>query len=64
MTVEGTAGRRGDGRRHGHQEILEVKIDPAVIDPEDPELLEDSVLAAVNEGTRKARSWPSRKWPR
>ena len=56
MTVEGTAGgRRGDGRRQRPPGNLEVKIDPAVIDPEDPELLEDSVLAAVNEALRKAQ---------
>lgn len=56
MTVEGTA---GGGVvtvvANGHQEIMEVKIDPQIIDPEDVELLEDSVLAAVNEALRKAQ---------
>lgn len=32
----------------GAQELLSVKIDPSVIDPEDPEMLEDLVVAAIN----------------
>lgn len=39
----------------GQQNIVEIKIDPEVVDPEDVELLEDLVLAAVNEAKRKAR---------
>jgi DNA-binding YbaB/EbfC family protein len=34
--------------------VKEIKIDPDAIDPEDPELLQDMVLAAVNEAFRKA----------
>lgn len=40
---------------NGHQEVQEIKIDPAAIDPEDVEMLEDLVLAAVNEGLRKSQ---------
>ena len=40
---------------NGQQEILSVKIDPEVIKPDDREMLEDLVLAAVNEGMRKAK---------
>lgn len=40
---------------NGRQEVLSVKIDPAVIDPNDIEMLEDLVLAAVNEALRKSR---------
>jgi DNA-binding YbaB/EbfC family protein len=40
----------------GAGEILEVKIAPDAIDPEDPEMLEDLVLAAVNEAIRNAQS--------
>ena len=36
-------------------EITEIKIDPQAIDPEDPEMLEDMVLAAVNEALRNAQ---------
>lgn len=39
----------------GKQEIKEVKIKPEVIDPEDAEMLEDLVLAAVNEALRKSQ---------
>lgn len=40
---------------NGNQEILSIKIDPVVITPEDPQMLEDLVLAATNEALRKAR---------
>ena len=39
----------------GHLRLLEITIDPEAIDPEDPELLQDMVLAAVNEGIRSAQ---------
>lgn len=37
----------------GHKQVLGVKIDPEVIDPEDPGMLEDLIAAAVNEASRK-----------
>ncbi len=37
----------------GTQEVLSVTIDPAVIDPEDPEMLGDLVVAAVNQAMRQ-----------
>ena len=40
----------------GAGEIREIKIDPKAIDPADPELLEDMVLAAVNEALRSAQA--------
>lgn len=40
---------------NGRQEVLSIKIDPAVIDPNDIEMLEDLVVAAVNEALRKSR---------
>ncbi|HEV8309018.1 MAG TPA: YbaB/EbfC family nucleoid-associated protein [Methylomirabilota bacterium] len=40
---------------NGNQEILSIKIDRDVITPDDPQMLEDLVLAAVNEALRKAR---------
>jgi DNA-binding YbaB/EbfC family protein len=39
----------------GALEVRSVQIDPAAIDPEDPELLGDMVLAAVNEALRSAQ---------
>ncbi|MDR1775236.1 MAG: YbaB/EbfC family nucleoid-associated protein [Actinomycetes bacterium] len=38
----------------GDQQLKSVKIDPAAVDPADVELLEDMVLAAVNEAARSA----------
>ena len=32
----------------GKKELLEIKIDPEVVDPDDVEMLEDLILAAVN----------------
>jgi DNA-binding YbaB/EbfC family protein len=39
----------------GSGEVKEIKIDPKAIDPDDPEFLEDAVLAAVNEALRSAQ---------
>ncbi|NLC68841.1 MAG: YbaB/EbfC family nucleoid-associated protein [Clostridiaceae bacterium] len=38
----------------GKKEIQEIKINPEVVDPEDVEMLQDLILAAVNEALRKA----------
>ena len=55
-TIEGTAGGgMVTVTVNGRQEILDIKIDPEVVDPEDIELLEDLVLAAVNNGMEKAK---------
>ena len=56
-TVEGSA---GGGMvkviANGSQDILEVKIDPEVVDPEDIELLEDLIVAAIANAREKAKS--------
>jgi len=41
---------------NGQQDILSITIDPEVIDPEDIEMLQDLVLAAVNDGLSKAKN--------
>ena len=41
--------------------VKEVRIDPAAIDPEDPELLADMVLAATNEALRAAQELAAEK---
>lgn len=55
-TVEGTA---GGGMvsviANGNQDILEVKIDPEVVDPDDIELLEDLIVAAVSNARENAK---------
>ena len=54
--VEGTA---GGGMvtvvANGKQEIIEIKIDPEVIDPEDKEILEDLILAAVRQASERSK---------
>ena len=40
---------------NGRQEILELHIDPEVVDPAEVDMLEDLVLAAVNEARQKAQ---------
>lgn len=42
-------------RVSGGLELLEVTIDPSAVDPEDVELLQDVVVAAVNEAMRSAQ---------
>ena len=37
---------------NGKKEILSVKIDPEVVDPDDVETLEDLIVAAVNEAIK------------
>jgi nucleoid-associated protein EbfC len=39
----------------GALELQEIRIDPQAVDPEDVELLQDMVLAAVNEAIRSAQ---------
>lgn len=40
---------------NGQQEIISVTIDPEVVDPDDVEMLQDLIIAAVNEAHRKAQ---------
>jgi DNA-binding YbaB/EbfC family protein len=56
-TVEASAGGgMVTVKASGRGEIVEVKIDPQAIDPDDPELLADMVMAATNEALRSAQS--------
>ena len=43
-------------KANGAGEVVSITIDPRAIDPDDPELLADLVLAAVNEALRSARA--------
>ncbi len=40
----------------GKREVLRLTIDPEAVDPEDVEMLQDMVVAAVNEALRAAES--------
>jgi hypothetical protein len=37
----------------GHKQVVSVKIDPEAMDKDDPSMLEDLLIAAVNEAGRK-----------
>jgi hypothetical protein len=43
-------------KANGAGEVVSISIDPRAIDPDDPEILADMVLAAVNEALRSAQS--------
>jgi len=43
----------------GKMELVELKIKPEAVDPEDVEMLEDLIKAALNEGLRKAQEMAS-----
>ena len=45
----------------GDLEVREVRIDPEAVDPDDVELLQDMVLAAVNEAVRAAQELAASK---
>ena len=55
LTAEAAAGGGAvTVKVNGHKEVMEIKIKPEAIDPEDKEMLEDMILAAVNEALKKA----------
>lgn len=55
-TVEGSA---GGGAvvviMNGHGEVESLTIDPEFVDPDDVETLQDAIVAAFNDGQRKAQ---------
>ncbi len=55
-TVEGTAGGGAVVvTMTGQQQVQAVKVDPAVVDPDDVSLLEDLILAAFSEALTKSQ---------
>jgi DNA-binding YbaB/EbfC family protein len=56
IEVEGTS---GGGMvtvvANGKQEIVQVKVDPEVVNPDDVEMLEDLIVAAVNQARERAQ---------
>ena len=44
---------------NGKSEVLRIKIEPQVVDPNDVEMLEDLIVAGVNEAIRKAQEMVS-----
>ena len=56
-TVEASAGGgMVTVKATGALQVTEIKISPEAIDPDDPDMLADMVLAAVNEALRSAQS--------
>jgi DNA-binding YbaB/EbfC family protein len=56
MTVEASSGGGAvTAVVSGQQQLVSIKIAPEVVDPEDVEMLQDMVLAAVNEAMAKAQ---------
>lgn len=54
LEVEAAAGGgMVSARMNGHKQLLAITIDREVIDPEDPAMLQDLIVAAVNEATRR-----------
>jgi DNA-binding YbaB/EbfC family protein len=45
----------------GNLDVVGIKIDPAAVDPEDVEMLEDLVLAATNEALRTAQDMQQKR---
>jgi DNA-binding YbaB/EbfC family protein len=61
-TVEASAGGgMVTVKATGALEIVEVKIAPEAIDPDDPEMLADMIVAAVNEAIRSAQELAASK---
>ena len=49
---------------NGKHELKNLVIDPEAVDPEDVEMLQDMVVAAVNEAMRKAEAEASQNMSR
>lgn len=54
-TVEGKAGSYITVTMNGHREVKGITIAPEVIDPEDPDTLQDLILSAINDASAKAQ---------
>jgi len=60
QTVEASAGGGAvTVTVNGRLEVTQVKIQPEAVDPDDVEMLEDLITAAVNEGIRQAQKMVS-----
>lgn len=56
-TVEASAGGgMVTAVANGKQDVLSITIDPEVVDPDDVEMLQDLILAAVNDALNRAKA--------
>jgi hypothetical protein len=53
--VEGTAGSYITVTMNGHREIQSITIAPEVVDPEDVDTLQDLIVAAIQDASKKAQ---------
>jgi DNA-binding YbaB/EbfC family protein len=61
-TVEGSAGGGVvSATVTGKQELVSITIDPSAVDPADVEMLQDLVIAAVNDALRASRDLAEQK---
>ncbi|HEX8940594.1 MAG TPA: YbaB/EbfC family nucleoid-associated protein [Candidatus Limnocylindrales bacterium] len=61
-TVEGSAGGGVvSATVTGKQEVVSITIDPSAVDPADVEMLQDLVVAAVNDALRASRDLAEQK---
>lgn len=62
LEVEGSSGQgKVRARANGHQDIISIKIDPGVVDPQDVEMLEDLIQTAVKDAIDKSKEMSSKK---
>ena len=65
LTLEGSAGGGAvTAVVNGHGEVLSISIDKDVVDPDDVEMLQDMVTAAVNDGIRRVKQTAEEKMAR
>ncbi len=54
LEVEGSAGGgMVTARMNGNKQLLDLTLDPEVVDPEDVEMLQDMIVAAINDAARR-----------
>ncbi len=53
--VEGSAGSYVTVTMNGHREVKAIKLAPEVVDPEDVETLQDLIVAAIDDASKKAQ---------
>jgi nucleoid-associated protein EbfC len=49
---------------NGSQEVVSITIDPSAVDPDDVEMLQDLITAAVNDGLRQVKDTAAEKMAR
>ena len=59
--VEGTAGGVVRVVMNGHRELQSITIEPEAVDPEDVETLQDTLVAAFNDASKKAQELSEQK---